>query len=365
MPETITVYNDFVPGNKARANEVDQNFANHRGTLIPIDPNTASAAGDTYNVGSSEHRWVNYFGHKANLKQTAAGAEIDLVPNPNTTSTFDILLNSATAASLDANGWDGGFIQSGTVPRGALTSTAYTRAKTQVFTANGSFTIPSNVGWVLISGMGGGGGGGGGQGGDNGSGGGGGAGCSMIHIGAEVTAGNVLSITVGSGGSGGQGDSLGGSVIAGSSGTSSQVLNTDRYARITFFGADGGDAGANDVSANGGAGTFNVDVRHISGGNGGANDSDGSNGSDHSLYNQSGGSGGTNSNGGGGGGGGASSIANGGGGGNSASNSADNGSNGGTGAGGGGGGGAGSGGQHGDGGNGGGGIVIVQYADKG
>lgn len=59
MPETATVttYYDFSGGRRAVADQVDANLANHRGHVIPIDPNTAAAAHNTYDLGSTEYQW--------------------------------------------------------------------------------------------------------------------------------------------------------------------------------------------------------------------------------------------------------------------------------------------------------------------
>lgn len=61
---TITSFYTFSGNTKARATNVNTNFSNFRGHLLPIDPNTISCIGDTYDVGSVEYRfnkaWVNY-----------------------------------------------------------------------------------------------------------------------------------------------------------------------------------------------------------------------------------------------------------------------------------------------------------------
>lgn len=61
--ETISSFYVFTAGSIARAEDVNANFANFRGHLIPIDPNTSTAATTkTYDLGSTEHKWnVGYF----------------------------------------------------------------------------------------------------------------------------------------------------------------------------------------------------------------------------------------------------------------------------------------------------------------
>lgn len=61
MPNTITAYHTFVGGTKARAAQVNTNFSNHRGHLMPIDPNTATAVTNTYDLGSAEYQWRNIY----------------------------------------------------------------------------------------------------------------------------------------------------------------------------------------------------------------------------------------------------------------------------------------------------------------
>lgn len=68
MPNTILSYHVFQAKTKARASEVNTNFSNYRGTLIPIDPNTAAAAGNTYDLGSTEYRWNVSYVNTLNLR---------------------------------------------------------------------------------------------------------------------------------------------------------------------------------------------------------------------------------------------------------------------------------------------------------
>lgn len=57
MPNTITAFYDFVQGTKARAAQVNTNFGNFRGTLVPIQEDTAAASNLTHSMGTTEHRW--------------------------------------------------------------------------------------------------------------------------------------------------------------------------------------------------------------------------------------------------------------------------------------------------------------------
>lgn len=61
MPATITSYTSFVAGTKAKAEEINRNFSNHRGTLLPISEDSASAKDEMFNIGSTDYRFVNAF----------------------------------------------------------------------------------------------------------------------------------------------------------------------------------------------------------------------------------------------------------------------------------------------------------------
>ena len=131
-------------------------------------------------------------------------------------------------------------------------SAGYTGASAEVFTANGTFTIPTGITRVKMTVVGGGGGGGGGQ--NSGCcnpaapGGGGGGGGSAIKWFTSLTPGNTLTVTRGAGGGGGG--------VAGngtSGGTSSVASGTET---ITTVSATGGAFGlGTSTSGLGGAGS--------------------------------------------------------------------------------------------------------------
>lgn len=58
---TITVYNTFTAGTKARSAEVNTNFSNHRGHQLPINTDTASSSDNEHNLGSSDHRFARAY----------------------------------------------------------------------------------------------------------------------------------------------------------------------------------------------------------------------------------------------------------------------------------------------------------------
>ena len=121
-----------------------------------------------------------------------------------------------------------------------------------VFTANGTFSVPSYVSTIWVSGCAGGGGGGSGAGNSSGQstlvggggGGGGGAGQNVIKYPISVTGGHSLSVSIGAAGAAG----TNGTTNAGSSGTAggNTVLtdSTSSTTLLTLTGGDGGGAGA-------------------------------------------------------------------------------------------------------------------------
>lgn len=64
MPATITAYTTFTGGTRARASQVNENFQNHRGTLLPVEADTAAASNNEHDIGSTDHQW-----NKAYLNQ--------------------------------------------------------------------------------------------------------------------------------------------------------------------------------------------------------------------------------------------------------------------------------------------------------
>lgn len=70
MPQTITGFTTFVDDTKARASEVNENFSNFRGDLLPVDMTTAAAVDLAYDLGSTEYRWQSAYVSNIYLGQT-------------------------------------------------------------------------------------------------------------------------------------------------------------------------------------------------------------------------------------------------------------------------------------------------------
>lgn len=110
-------------------------------------------------------------------------------------------------------------------------------ASGQVFTSNGTFTIPSKITSIKITVVGGGGGGGGAGGSSSVASGGGGGGAAISYL-TGLTPGNTLAVTVGGGGSAGTNATVNGST----GGTSSVASGTQSITTISATGGQGGKA---------------------------------------------------------------------------------------------------------------------------
>lgn len=103
--QTITAWNVFSAGTKARAAQVNTNLDAFRGYLIPIDPTitTGQAVSDlSYGLGAASHRWGESWIEKINFGQTTAGWQI----SDETTTAGDLVLkkNGATVARFTDSG---------------------------------------------------------------------------------------------------------------------------------------------------------------------------------------------------------------------------------------------------------------------
>lgn len=305
---TITAFNTFVANTKAVATQVNTNFSNFRGTLVPIETDTAAASDLTHDLGSDSHRWRTAYVRELDIETSTGTATILLKGNTSATlGSLDILIEGATIGTFAPGGYKGTYANF-TIPRVALD--AYVTLKTQTFTASGSWTCPTGVeaAWVQVQGAGGSGGGSAGANGGANGGGGGGGGSSgaLVQKQILVSGGNVYSMTVGTGPSGGAGG--GGSTDGniGNTGAASSVV----LSGSTLCAARGGNPGGPGLSASGagGAGGVASTPTMIAGGAGGNATVGGSAGGNSDDPNFSGGSGGASAGSGGGGGGSGASL---------------------------------------------------------
>lgn len=300
MPSTITTYHTFVQATKARASQVNTNFSNYRGDLLPIYENTAAASNHEHHLGATDHRWLNAYIDNLDLRSSTTTAGLQLRGDTAVTAgMFIFQIASITVAKIGSDGVDGAYLKASSVSRTALGTVATLVGVT--FTASGTWTAPAS-GEIMVYGIGGGGGGGGGQGGAAGAGGGGGAACRPFWYPITVAAGDVLSITIGAAGAHGNGGNAGGSAgTNGTTGGASQIIHSG----VTLASWQGADPGLGANGSSGATGGAYGIATYIPGGQGGDDGSNPGVAGGHGGWN-SGGAGGT-STGGGGGGGGASS----------------------------------------------------------
>lgn len=100
MPSTstITAFNTFLSGTKARAEQVNANFDVFRGHIIPVDASATTAANNSYDLGGLDYRWREGFIAALNLGLTTTSWKIEA----QTTTQLDILQAGSTIASLDS-----------------------------------------------------------------------------------------------------------------------------------------------------------------------------------------------------------------------------------------------------------------------
>lgn len=363
---TITSYYTFAANTAARASQVNANFSIYRGHIVPVDPNTATAATtNTYDLGVDDHRWRTAYVQSIDFATSTSTASLVLKGDSAATSgSFLFQIEGVTKAEIGTGGIDGQYLKAASVTTTALQPGVLPVWNAATFTANGSWTAPSNVSWVLVACWGGGGGGGSGGcdhgAGGSGSGGGGGGGSVPNYVLVPVTPGSVYSITVGAGGAGGA--AVGGSGVDGNNGSTGGASS---FGSLVYgLGGNPGIKGYR-MTSTGGAGATNTSSRAGTwmsrGGAGGDVAVNNAVAGESTLISTGGAAGALgagNAAGGGGGGGGYGT-----GGAGTTGVSGGNASTGGTGGYGAGGGGGGQGNASGAGGTGGGGIVIVFYLD--
>jgi hypothetical protein len=134
MPSTatITAFYTFTASTKARASQVNANFSNLRGHSLPIDPTAASAANNTYDLGSSEYYWrYAYLGTVLFRSSTSTGAQVALeADTAATTGSLQTKINGSVKFKVDTNGMDMQYANwtnaTATVPIAALGALSYT-----------------------------------------------------------------------------------------------------------------------------------------------------------------------------------------------------------------------------------------------
>lgn len=146
MPNTITTYNTFSGGTKARATQVNQNFSNYRGTLLPINEDSASASTNTHDLGSADHRWNDVYANTINLRGATSTSAFSVVPSTSSTAgSVNFMFGSTTACSFDPNG----LVSAGATSTSGLSFAGSTVGGTTI--AGSSLTIVTHGRPILIS----------------------------------------------------------------------------------------------------------------------------------------------------------------------------------------------------------------------
>ena len=93
MPQTITSFPTFSPNTKARSSEVNTNFSNFRGSIIPIEENTAAASNLDHDLGAVDHWFRSGYMVRLFLGGSTSGWYFD----PTTTGYLNLGFNSLNA----------------------------------------------------------------------------------------------------------------------------------------------------------------------------------------------------------------------------------------------------------------------------
>lgn len=238
MPSSITTYHTFAAGTKARASQVNTNFSNYRGDILPINEDTASSSNSTHDLGKDDHRWRTVFTDEINFTTSTSTASLVLKgATTDTTGAFLFQVEGVNIFEVRSSG-----IYNSAYSTVALTPRRLQRKIITTSGATGTVQMPSDCTHAIVQMCGGGGGGAGGGG---------------------ITAGTT---TAGKGGVGGYGAPI---LKLNISFTASQTA--------TYYVGLGASGGANTVSAGGSAGKNGGDsylqigsfYAYASGGNGG------------------------------------------------------------------------------------------------
>lgn len=75
---TITAFTTFVAGTRAKASEVNTNFDNLRGHLIPTNTDSVSSSNNTHDLGSSDHQWRNIYLQNAPIVNGVSSSKLEI-----------------------------------------------------------------------------------------------------------------------------------------------------------------------------------------------------------------------------------------------------------------------------------------------
>ncbi len=237
------------PGDVIAASDPNQYKTAVSGTEFVPRNSSGVPTDDAGGLGTTLYRWGTSYIKKIFFGTAAQECSIE---NDGTNLKFKIA--GVLKALIDANGVDGQYMKTASVPDAALVSPRRRQVKKITTTGSGTVAAPSDIAWMRVLGAGAGGGGGGGGGGQSGNSGGGGAGGNGAIPGdviVPITASEILSYTVPAGGTAGAGNSA---AAGGNGGNGSAATLSGAGFSISFQGGLGGQGGSYNAGGTAGSG---------------------------------------------------------------------------------------------------------------
>lgn len=94
--DTITSFYSFTAQTVIQSAQMNTNFSNFRGHLIPIDPSTATAINNTYDLGSGTYKWRRVYGKPWLTTYVATTGSMTI------TNSHDVVEMDSTSATTTA-----------------------------------------------------------------------------------------------------------------------------------------------------------------------------------------------------------------------------------------------------------------------
>jgi len=142
MPTTITSFYTFTPDTKARSTEVNTNFNNYRGSILPVNTDTQTASDNTHDLGVSDHRWANAYITNNIYMGTASSHYIKM-----SSGVFEIVTNGVLRVKIDDDGLDGSGIKSVSIPFSAFADRTVTEDGSDPGVGGISISSPQTSVW--------------------------------------------------------------------------------------------------------------------------------------------------------------------------------------------------------------------------
>lgn len=104
MPSTITSFYTFTRG-VCVASEMNTNFSNFRGDLVPIEEDTAAASNESHDLGTPSHYWSDLYVNNIYLKGSTSTTDVSILPRTDlTTGGLEIKFGSNTIGTYTIEG---------------------------------------------------------------------------------------------------------------------------------------------------------------------------------------------------------------------------------------------------------------------